>query len=149
MKLTIELDAIEIWQLHALTDNQFRTVEEAVLELLHRALEGLHRPGSWEAGWLYQVFPHVVPMDFPDSVAGAEAWERQTSAATADFPAGWIGRVVDGQRQILYDAPPQATREAALALAQAWLQAHPDYTPVEEALANERLVARLLAETTP
>lgn len=64
MNITITIDDDTAKCLSYLNDDH--DVEQTIMRLIDHAHQGIYRPGSWERGWLEQVF-------FDEVVEGAEA----------------------------------------------------------------------------
>jgi hypothetical protein len=81
--VTITVDPVVYRLLEALTSGESapRSVEAVIGALIDHAQQGVYRPGSWERGWLCQVFggdwtAHLDPGDPWGRVGGEAFFER-------------------------------------------------------------------------
>ena len=137
MKIEVELDELTVLRLRSLVGPmpQPESVEDVIVCLCNTVAEGLRRYGAWECEVVDKVFPEGVGDNWIDwqRIGVATAWYRNPALANEEFPAGWIPRVVNGDKRILFDGVPCDRPSTAMEVARAWLL-DSELEPVEDVL---------------
>lgn len=119
--VSVNISPISRERLRRFAAGRDETLDELVCELLNRADDGLERPGSWERGWLEQVYGDVEAPNVSDCVSVVAGERRSTESG--DRSPQWIGRVLGHGGwlgDVLYDSEPYAEPQTAFKDALRW-----------------------------